>query len=62
MKASELVRELQQAIANHGDLNILVRDPENGMAYTEINVNPDPASPMEILEGIEGTIDINYWE
>lgn len=59
MKASELIVELQKAVAEHGDLDILVRSPEDGYDWSDITVWPDPPSPMEREEGIKGTIDIN---
>ena len=59
MKASELIAELQDAVAKHGDLDILVRSPEDGYDWSDITVWPDPTSPMEAEDGIKGTIDIN---
>lgn len=59
MKASELIKELQAAIDTVGDLDILVRTPDDGWDCSDITVCPDPPSPMEIEQGVEGTIDIN---
>lgn len=59
MKASELIAELQHAVAEHGDLDILVRSVGDGEDWSDITVWPDPAGPMESDEGIAGTIDIN---
>lgn len=61
MKASELIGELQKAIKKHGDLDILVRDIEDGCDWSEITVWPDPPTPMEADEGVKGTIDINVF-
>lgn len=61
MKASELILELQKAVSEHGDLDILFRDVEEGVDWENCIVWPDPASPMEAAEGITGTIDINVF-
>lgn len=61
MKASELIAELQKAVSEHGDLDILFRDVEDGCDWDNCTVCPDPASPMEAAEGITGTIDINVF-
>ena len=62
MKASELIAELQTAVNKHGDLEILIRDCADGFDYSGCTVWPDPASEMEKLDGVEGTIDINVWK
>lgn len=59
MKASELIAELQAAVEKYGDLDILVRSPEDGCDWSDITVWTDPPSPMEKEDGIAGTIDIN---
>lgn len=59
MKASELIAELQRAVDQHGDLDILVRSVEDGEDWSDITVWPDPASPEEQEQGVAGTIDIN---
>lgn len=61
MKASELIAELQKAVAKHGDLDILVRDCSDGYDWAGLCVHPDPPSPMEVVEGTAGTIDINVF-
>ena len=61
MKASELIVELQNAIDEYGDMDILVRSPEDGWDASGISVWDDPPSQLEKDEGIEGTIDINVW-
>lgn len=61
MKASELIAELQKAVSEHGDMDILVRDCAIGFDWSGISVCPDPPSPMEVDEGIAGTIDINVY-
>ena len=61
MKASELIVELQNAIDEYGDMDILVRSPEDGWDASGISVWADPPSQLEKDEGIEGTIDINVW-
>lgn len=61
MKASELIDELQKAVAQHGDLDILVRDVEGGCDWSCLTVWPDPPTPMEQAEGTHGTIDINIF-
>lgn len=61
MRASELIKELQRAISEHGDMDILVRDCSDGFDWSGISVCPDPPSPMEVVEGITGTIDINVF-
>ena len=62
MKASELISELQKAVAEYGDLDILIRDCSDGYDWSGLCVCPDPPSPMEIAEGIAGTIDINIFD
>lgn len=61
MRASELIAELQKAVAQHGDLDILVRDVEGGCDWSSLTVLPDPPTPMEQAEGTHGTIDINIF-
>lgn len=61
MKASELIAELQHAVAEHGDLDILVRDVEDGCDWSSLTVWPDPPTPMEQADGVRGTIDINIF-
>ncbi len=61
MKASELIRELQKAVEEVGDLDILVRTPDDGWDASGISVCPDPPSEWEKEEGVRGTIDINVW-
>ena len=61
MRATELIAELQAAVDKHGDLDILIRDCEEGFDYSQCLVWPDPASPMEAADGVSGTIDINVW-
>ena len=58
MKASELIKELQDAITQFGDMDILVRSPEDGWDASNVTVVADPPSEAEKSEGIEGTIDI----
>jgi len=59
MKASELVKELQDAITQFGDMDILVRFPEDGWDASKITVWADPPDDWEKEQGINGTIDIN---
>ena len=59
MKASDLINELIKAIKVHGDLDILIRSPEDGWDCSDITVWADPASEAEKEVGIKGTIDIN---
>lgn len=61
MKASELISELQKAVSSYGDLEILIRDCEDGADYEGCTVHADPASEAERSAGIRGTIDINVW-
>lgn len=61
MKASELIKELQDAITQFGDMDILVRSPEDGWDTSNVTVWADPPSDWEKEEGIHGTIDINVW-
>lgn len=61
MKASELIKELQDAITQFGDMDILVRSPEDGWDASNLTVWADPPSDWEKEEGINGTIDINVW-
>ncbi|RKI66949.1 hypothetical protein D7V91_11415 [bacterium 1xD42-67] len=61
MKASELIAELQKAVAEYGDLEILVRECPDGCDWNRLCVVPDPPSAMEVAEGISGTIDINVF-
>lgn len=58
-KASELIKQLQDAVAKHGDLNVIVRCPADGWDSCDITVWPDPASPAEGYLKYKGTIDIN---
>ena len=62
MKASELIAELQKAVEDHGDMDILVRECPEGYDWNGVSVCPDPPSPMEEEEGISGTIDINIFD
>ena len=59
MKASVLISELTAAVKTAGDLEILVRYPEDGSAWEDFSVVPDPPTPMECDRGEKGTIDIN---
>lgn len=61
MKASELILELKKAVEEFGDMDILVRSPEDGWDASGITVFADPPSDLEKEEGIEGTIDITVW-
>lgn len=61
MKASELVSELVQMISKYGDLDILLRDCDNGYDYSGVSVHADPASEEEERLGVFGTIDLNMW-
>ena len=61
MKASELISELKKAVNEHGDMEVLVRDVEGDCNWSGLTVWPDPPSPTEIEEGVEGTIDINVF-
>lgn len=61
MKASELIKELQDAITQFGDMDILVRSPEDGWDASNVTVWADPQSDWEKEQGINGTIDINVW-
>lgn len=61
MKASELIAELQKAVSEHSDLDILFRHVEDGVDWDKCTVWPDPASPMEAVDGVTGTIDINVF-
>ncbi len=61
MKASELIAELQNAVKEHGDLDILVRDVEGGYDWSGLTICPDPPTPMEADDGVAGTIDINLF-
>lgn len=60
MKASKLIAELQKAVAEHGDLGILVHDSSDGCSWSGLTVWPDPASPAEEEEGVKGTIDLTF--
>lgn len=62
MKASELIKELQAAVEECGDLDILVRSPADGWDASLITVWPDPPSKWEKQAGVEGTIDITAVE
>ena len=59
MRASELINELNTAVEKYGDLDVLVRYPEDGSCWEDFEVVPDPPTPMEAERGIEGTIDVN---
>lgn len=59
MKASELIRELKSVLDRYGDMDILIRSPEDCWDVSDITVLPDPPSPAEAEVGIKGTIDIN---
>lgn len=59
MKASELIEKMAAAISEHGDLEVLVRYPEDGSCWDDMEVVPDPPTPMEKDSGESGTIDIN---
>ena len=59
MKASELIKELQDAITQFGDMDILVRSPEDGWDASNVTVWADPPTAWEKEQGISGTIDIN---
>lgn len=61
MKASELILELQKAVNEHGDMDILVRDCSDGFDWSGLCVAPDPPTPGEKEEGVKGTIDINVF-
>lgn len=61
MKASELIKELQDAITQFGDMDILVRSPEDGWDASNVTVWADPPTTSEKEQGISGTIDINVW-
>lgn len=61
MKASELIAELQKAVTEYGDLDILVRECPDGCDWSGVCVVPDPPSSAEVEEGISGTIDINVF-
>jgi hypothetical protein len=57
MLASELIRELTDAVEEHGDMPVQVW--REG-AFTDIWVVADPADEWEREEGIEGSIDIHF--
>ena len=59
MKCSELIKELTDTMQQYGDLDILIRSPEDGWDASDITVWADPPSYAEIEAGIVGTIDIN---
>ena len=59
MKASGLIEKLSTAISEAGDLDILLRYPEDGTSWENFSVVPDPPTPMEEQNGVKGTIDIN---
>ncbi len=59
MKATELIAALQNAVDRYGDMDIMVRYPEDGSCWNDITIFPDPPSPMEKELGIRGSIDIN---
>lgn len=61
MKASELIKELQDAITQFGDMDILVRSPEDGWDVSNITVWPDPPTALGKEQGINGIIEINVW-
>lgn len=61
MKASELIKELQNAITQFGDMDILIRDCSNGYDYDAAVVSADPPSDAEMYDGITGTIDLNIF-
>lgn len=58
MLASELIKELTEAVEQHGDMPILVFD--EGNAFDDVYVVIDPASESEREAGIEGSIDIRF--
>lgn len=58
MLASELIKELADAIAKHGDMQIMVRD--NGTSFSDVYIDIDPADECEKEQGIEGSIDIHF--
>lgn len=58
MKASQLIAALAECVSKHGDMDILVRSPEDPCEWTDITVWADPPSEMEREDGISGTIDI----
>lgn len=58
MLASELIKELTEAVEKHGDMPILVWD--EGNAFDDVWVVVDPADEWEREEGIEGSIDIRF--
>jgi len=61
MKTSELIAKLQKAVAEYGDLDILVRSVEDGDDWKSLTVWPEPASPMEAEDRAQGNIDINIF-
>lgn len=58
MLASELIKELTEAVDKYGDMPILVFD--EGSAFKDVYVVIDPPSWWERQEGIEGSIDIRF--
>lgn len=61
MKASELIKKLQDAITQFGDMDILVLFPGDGWGAKNVAVWADPPSDLEKEQGINGTIEINVW-
>lgn len=61
MKVSELIGMLQDTLNKHGDLDIEVRDTDNGVSYFDIGAYEDPATEAEKDEGIAGTFTIEYY-
>lgn len=61
MRARQLIRELEKAVEQFGNLRVEVRDSGNGCSYEGISVLPDPASILEEERGEEGKISLSVY-
>jgi len=61
MKISELIKITQESMDKYGDMDVEIRDKDNGNSYFEILAYPDALSSMEIEEHICGTFTIEFY-
>ena len=60
MKMSELIEMMQDAMNKYGDMDIEVRDSDNGVSYFDVCAYEDHVTEMEIEAGTLGSFTIEY--
>ena len=61
MKISDLTKQLNEAKEKYGDLQIEIRDVDNGVSYFDIGAYEDHATDLEKEECIEGSFTIEFY-